>query len=470
MHWLRKQPFQEQYLLDKIVIEELGKIVGENYVITQKEQMLNYLTDESPAAIRPKPGDDLALVKPANTRQVSSIMRLANNYHTAVYPRGGGTGLVGGAVPTSTGIILSMERLDRIEIDKDNMMAIAEAGVTLAKLATEADAAGLSFPAHPGDENAQVGGLVATNAGGSRAVRHGVMRNQVRAIEVVLPTGEIMNLGARVHKNNVGYDLMQLLIGSEGTLGIITRATLRLYPKSEATLTLIVPFDKRRDAFSAVWKISQTAGIPLAMEFVEKELVERTAKYLGTNWPVTAGTFYLIIIMAEADNDRVLSESLKIAAICSKYTNYETFVAEPKRDQDNILRIRSNIYTVLKNETLDILDITVPPAALEKVVESIEHIANARKTYLPVYGHAADGNLHIHIMKNQEAIADTVRDEIYEIATKAGGVITGEHGIGKTRTSKLSRFVSSEELELMRKIKAAFDPNKILNPGTKLQA
>jgi glycolate oxidase len=456
--------------LDKNVIEELGKIVGENYVITRKEQMLNYLTDETPPAVRPKPADDLTLVKPANTQEVSDIMRIANNYHTPVYPRGGGTGLVGGAVPTSNGIILSMERLDKIEVDKDNMMAIAEAGVTLESLATAANAAGFSFPPHPGDENAQVGGLVATNAGGSRAVRHGVMRNQVRAIEVVLPTGGIMNLGGRVHKNNVGYDLMQLLIGSEGTLGVITKATLRLYPKSEATLTLIVPFDKRRDAFSVVSKILQNASTPLAVEFVEKDLVERTAKYLGTNWPVTAGTFYLIIIMAEADNDRVLSESLKVAEICSKATHYETFVAEPKRDQDNILRIRSNIYTVLKNETLDILDITVPPAALEKVVESIEQIASARDTYLPVYGHAADGNLHIHIMKNQEAIADAVRDEIYEIATRTGGVITGEHGIGKTRASKLPKFVSSDELELMRKIKAAFDPNKILNPGTKIQA
>jgi glycolate oxidase len=397
-------------------------------------------------------------------------MRLASKYHTAVYPRGGGTGLVGGAVPTSSGVILSLERLDKIEIDKDNMMAIAEAGVTLEKLESEANAAGFSFPPHPGDENAQVGGLVATNAGGSRAVRHGVMRNQVRAIEVVLPTGRIMSLGARVHKNNVGYDLMQLLIGSEGTLGVITKATLRLYPKSEATLTLIVPFDRRRDAFSVVPKILQNASTPLAVEYVEKELVERTAKYLGTNWPVTAGTFYLIIVMAEEDNDRVLSESLKIAAICSKHTSYETFVAEPKRDQDSILRIRSNIYTVLKNETLDILDITVPPSALEMVIESIEQIVSDRKVYMPVYGHAADGNLHIHIMRNQENVADAIRDEIYQIATRTGGVITGEHGIGKARTSKLSRFMSSEELELMRKIKEVFDPNKILNPGTKLQA
>jgi len=451
------------------VIRELEKIVGEANVVTRKEQMLNYLTDESPAAIRPKPAEDLTLVKPTNTQQVSNVMQLANNHRIAVYPRGAGTGLVGGAVPTTNGIILSLEQMDKIEIDNDNMMAIAEAGVTLEKLANMANASGLSFPPHPGDENAQVGGLVATNAGGSRAVRHGVMRNQVRAIEVVLPTGQIMNLGAKVHKNNVGYDLMQLLIGSEGTLGVITKATLRLYPKSEATLTLIVPFDNRRDALLVVPKILQNASTPLAVEYVDKELVERTAKHLGAKWPITNGKYYLIIIMAEADSDRVLSESLKVAAVCSKHTTYETFVAEPKRDQDNILRIRSNIYVILKNETLDILDITVPPAALEKVIESVEKISIAHNAYLPVYGHAADGNLHIHIMQDQADTADSIRDEIYRIAVRAGGVITGEHGIGKTRAAKLPSFVSSEELELMRKIKAAFDPNNILNPGTKLQ-
>jgi glycolate oxidase len=241
-----------------------------------------------------------------------------------------------------------------------------------------------------------------------------------------------------------------------------------LYPRSEATLTLIVPFDRRREAFSVVPKILQNT--PLAVEYVEKELVKRTARYLGATWPVTAGSFYLIIIMAEGDSDRVLSESLKVATTCSKYTSYETFVAEPRRDQENILRIRSNIYTALKNETLDLLDITVPPASLEETIQSIERIASTHSIYLPVYGHAADGNLHIHIMRNQEPIADALRDEIYGIAIKAGGVITGEHGIGKARVSKLPRFVSSEELGLMRKIKAAFDPNKILNPGTKLEA
>jgi glycolate oxidase len=192
----------------KILIEEFERIVGKPNVVTNIEQMQNYLADETPPSVRPKPANDLALIRPGDTQQVSSMVRLASKSRLAVFPRGGGTGLVGGAVPTRGGIILSMERMNRIEIDEASLVAVADAGVTLGRLANAAEEVGLSFPPHPGDENAQVGGLVATNAGGSRAVRHGVMRNQVMGIEVVLPTGEILNLGGRIHKNNVGYDLM----------------------------------------------------------------------------------------------------------------------------------------------------------------------------------------------------------------------------------------------------------------------
>jgi len=457
--------------MDRFVIEELERAVGKEHVTTNRDQMLNYLADETPPSLRPRSADDLVLVRPADVQQISALLRVANKQRVAVYPRGGGTGLVGGAVPTQDGIILSLERLKRIEIDKENLMAIAEAGVTLGELAKAVDEVGLSFPPHPGDESAQVGGLVATNAGGSRAVRHGVMRNQVRAIQVVLATGEVLSLGARVHKNNVGYDLVQLIIGSEGTLAIITQATLRLYPKSGAAMTLILPYDNRRSAFSSVPKILHDAGTPLAVEYVERDLVERTAKHLTAHWPVTTGKCYLIVIVAEPNRDQALSESLKIAEICRQDTTYEAFGAESKSDQDNILKIRSGIYSALKSETIDLLDITVPPAELERVIEAIDDIAKEHGTHLPVYGHAADGNLHVHIMKEQGqglGIADTVRDSIYEIATKAGGVITGEHGIGKIRAGKLPIYVTEKELELMKSIKSVFDPNDILNPGTKI--
>ena len=368
------------------------------------------------------------MVKPADAQQVSRVLSFANMQRLAVFPRGGGTGLAGGAIPTRNGIILSLERMRRIEIDQENLMAVAEAGVTLGELARQAEMVDLAFPPHPGDESAQVGGLVATNAGGSRAVKHGVMRNQVRGIEAVLPTGEILILGGKVHKDNVGYDLMQLIIGSEGTLAVITKATIQLFPKPGATMTLIQPFDLRRDALSSVPKILKEAGTPLAIEYVERNEIETSAEYLGTHWPVTDGRCYLIIILAEASRDQVLSQSLKIANICKQKAAFETFVAESKPDQDNILKIRSYIYSALKSEMVDILDITVPIAQLERVMEAVERIAAEFNAHVPIYGHAGDGNLHVHIMREDGEDPDVVeklRNEIYGIATRAGGVISG---------------------------------------------
>jgi glycolate oxidase len=455
--------------MEEFVIEKLKSIVGEAYVITERQKMLNYLADESPASIRPSPADDLVLVKPVDAQQVSVVLQLANKHRLAVFPRGGGTGLAGGAIPTRNGIILSLERMKGIELDEENLMAVAEAGVTLGELANEVDKVNLSFPPHPGDENAQVGGLVATNAGGSRAVKHGVMRNQVRGIEVVLATGDILNLGGRVHKNNVGYDLMQLIIGSEGTLGIITKATIQLYPKPGATMTLIQPYETRRDALTSVPKILREAGTPLAIEYVERKEIERSAKHLGARWPVTEGKCFLIIILSESSRDQVLAQSLKIAEICRQYTSHETFVAESKSDQDNILNIRSYMYTALKPDIVDILDVTVPTAQLEPVMESIDRVAAEHTAYIPIYGHAGDGNLHVHIMREEgEGLeyVENLRNEIYGIATRAGGVITGEHGIGKVRIGKLPTVLGKKELELMQDIKRIFDPNGILNPGT----
>ncbi len=459
--------------MDRFVIERLETIVGKSNVTTKIEQIQNYTVDETPAFIRPGAAKNLVLVKPETTLQVSAIMEFANKTVVPVFPRGGGTGLAGGAIPTEDGIILSLEKMRKIEIDKGNMMAVAEAGVTLAEFNENARNAGLSFPPHPGDENAQVGGLIATNAGGSRAVRHGVMRNHVRAIEIVLPSGEIVNLGGKVHKNNVGYDLMQLIIGCEGTLGIITKATIQLYPTLGVSLTLVVPYDNRVAAISSVPKILRGAMPPLAIEYVERDLMERTAKHLGKRWPVTAGKYYLIVIVSEPNRDQALAESLRISEVCRENTPYEVFAAESEADQQDILMVRSNIYTVLKPETLDILDVAVPLAKLEEVIAAIENVAQRAGVTLPLFGHAGDGNVHVHIVREQSEnleYVEPIRNEIYDIAMKAGGVITGEHGIGKVRLETLQRFVGIQELELMKSIKKVFDPNGILNPGTKVPA
>jgi glycolate oxidase len=302
-------------------------------------------------------------------------------------------------------------------------------------------------------------------------VRYGVMRSQVKALEIVTPTGDVLNLGGRLYKNNVGYDLVQLITGSEGTLAVITKVTLRLYPKSAATATMVLPYNSRNDAMSSVQKILRDVGTPLAIEYMEKEVLEITAKHLGEKWPVTVGNYYLIIIIAEASRDQVIPQSVRIREICRENGGLEPFYVESQRDQDKILRIRSNVFYALKAKTLDILDISVPVSELVTVIDSIERIAKRDKLFLPVFGHAADGSLHIHLMEREGDILDdmvALRNEIYKITIDAKGVITGEHGIGKIRTDTLQSCLAKEEIALMVAIKRLFDPNNVLNPGTKI--
>jgi len=453
------------------LLSELESIVGRDQTVTKRESMLNYLSDETPAFMEPKPASDIVVVRPKNTNEVAAIVKLANQHRIPIFPRGGGTGLVGGAVPTKNGIVLSLERLNQIEIDKENMMADVGAGVTLGKLIEASSGEGFSFPPHPGDENAQVGGLVATNAGGSRAVRHGVMRNHVRGLEVILPMGELLHLGGKVHKDNVSYALMQLIIGSEGTLGIVTNATIQLYGKEGASITLVVPFDDRHAAIGTVPSILKQGVAPLAIEYVERDLMERTAKHLGRTWPVRNGNYYLLIIVGEDTREEVLAKSLRISEICKENNALEIFAAESPADQENILSIRSNLYTLLKPDILDILDIVVPISKIEQIVRIIEDISRETGVPLPVYGHAGDGNLHVHIMRKQGKQfqnMDVLTDKIYKATMALGGVITGEHGIGKTRTEKVGQFLEKGEIELIKKLKCLFDPNNIMNPGTKV--
>jgi glycolate oxidase len=450
------------------LVKRLRKVVGKDWVITEREFMEIYLRDETPEPLRPPAASNLILVKPASTKEVSQILELANEEIVPVFPVGGRTGLVGGSVPTEPGIILSLERMGNIEIDQENLMAVVEAGATLGDLIKASEKAGLFFPLHPGDEGAQIGGLIATNAGGVRAVKYGVMRNYVKGIEAVSPTGEILNLGGQLMKNNTGYDLMHLIMGSEGTLCVITKAVIKLYPKSMFMATLIVPFDSRSDAILSVQKVLQSGVTPLAIEYVELKEINEAAKHLNEEWPVQEGKAQLIIILTGTDEDELFSACEKISEISEENKAREAMLAETKEEQDRILRIRSNIYTTLKPHMVDILDVTVPPSRLRDLMNSVDEIARKHGVYLPVYGHAGDGNLHVHIMKGEGKETDyvaTVKKEIYEAGARLGGVITGEHGIGKIRTGEIMRALSEKEWSLMKGIKRLFDPNNILNPG-----
>ena len=287
--------------------DRIRSIIGEDWVITEREYMEDYLRDETPEPVRPSPAENLILTKPSSTKEVSEILKIANEMLIPVFPVGGRTGLVGGCIPTEDGIILSLERMNRITVNRENLTASAEAGATLGDLIKAAEEADLFFPLHPGDEGAQIGGLISTNAGGVRAVKYGVMRNYVRGIEAVLPTGEVLNLGGPLIKNNTGYDLMHLIIGSEGTLCVITKATIRLYPKSRFSATLILPYESRADAIGTVPKILRSGIIPLAIEYVEIDELNRAAEHVGEAWPLQNGRAQLIIILSGSSEDEVYS-------------------------------------------------------------------------------------------------------------------------------------------------------------------
>ncbi len=449
------------------VIRELKSIVGEDWVVSARDAVEGYLYDETAIPIRPQASGDVVVVKPGNVEEISKILSLANEHKVPVFPRGGGTGLVGACIPTISGIVLSLERMNKITIDTENLMAEAEAGATLRDLIEAADNAGLSFPLHPGDEGAQIGGLIACNAGGARAVKTGIMRNYIKGIEVVLPTGEIITLGGKVLKNNVGYDLMQLLIGSEGTLGVITKAWIRLQPREVATATIVIPFESREKALGMVPKIFQEGILPLAIEYVERNLVERVGKELGLTWPCTSGEYQLMIILSESSEEALLEMSEKLLNLCEKVGALEPVVAETRKEQDEILKIRSEIYSTLKPDMVDILDTTVPPAKMIDLIRLVNELEAKYGVYMPVYGHAGDGNLHVHLMKWDgwtEEKYDELRNMIYEETLKLGGTITGEHGIGYLRKKYLERVMDKKAIELMKAIKKIFDPNGILNP------
>lgn len=450
------------------ILSELASIVGDQYVLSDPETIKPYLLDETAPPVRPRPADDIVVVKPESTEQVSRTMKLANDKGIAVFPRGGGTGLCGGAVPSKPGIVMSMERMNKVEIDRENLIAVCEAGVTLRDLAKAAAEFELAFPPHPGDESAQVGAMVATNAGGSRAIKHGIMRGSTRGLEVVLASGEVLRLGWKLQKDNTGYNLMNLFIGSEGTLGIITRAAIKLSPQSAATLTMLIPYNDRYDAIRTVPDILTAGVLPMAIEYVQRKEIVAVEKHLGLEWPAKEGPVFLLIILDGADEEEVLRAAEKISKVSQKHKGLEPIVAESAAEQERILTIRSNIYTALKGESYDILDISLPPPKMADLMDAIDRISEKYGIYIAMYGHAGDGNLHPQMMLKHgvELTAyERAKDEIYAKTTEMGGAITAEHGVGRIRGKFLHYYLSGKEMELMAGIRKVFDPKGTLNPG-----
>ncbi len=466
--------------IDPQAIQALRTIVGERGVVTDPEHMQPYSHDEFAL---PEIGNmPEVVVKPENTQQVSELLRLASQQMLPVTPRGGATGLCGGCVPSRGGISVSMERMTRIlEIDTANQMAVVEAGVTLMDFYAAVEDSGLFFPPHPGDEGAMIGGLIATNAGGARAVKYGVIRNYIRGLQVVLPSGEVIRPGGKLMKSSTGYNLINLFIGAEGTLGIITQAVIQLMPKPAVTRSLIVPYSDLQASIDTVPEIIKAKIQPLAVEFIPREVVTITERMLNRSWPVSQGTTYLLVILDAPSEEEMDKLSEAVAEVCMAHEAMDVYVADSAQKQDQVLGIRSKIYEAIKERNIETLDIVVPRAEIARHVARIQEVQKKHGLWLPTYGHAADGNVHTHIMsarldeKSGEILPlpdeewkprlEEVREDLYQDCRRRGGMISGEHGIGLVKKAYLSYVLSGEEIALMKRIKQAFDPLHIMNPG-----
>jgi glycolate oxidase len=456
----------------------LEAVVGKAHVVSDPEAMEPYGHDEF--SLRDIARMPRLVVRPETEFQAAEVLKIANAAKVPVTPRGGATGLCGGCVPSPGGIVLSLERMGRIlEIDADNQMAVAEAGARLADFATAVEYAGLYFPPHPGDESAMLGGLVATNAGGSRAVKYGTIRNYVRGLEVVLPTGEIIRPGGKLLKSSTGYSLMHLFIGSEGTLGLITKVILQVMTKPALTRSLVVPFAELEQAVETVPLLLKRGIVPMAVELLELEPIILTEEHLPKKWPTRLGTSHLLIIL-DADTEETMDRlSQAVADVCLEKDALNIFIAENAARQEEVMAIRSKIYEAIKSGTVEILDISLPRAQMAPHIRRVGEIARRYGMWLPTFGHAADGNVHTHIMKVGYADGrmvpvpedewrpkvDPVRRELFEDCRERGGVISGEHGIGLVKKPYLSLVLDETQIGLMRAVKRTFDPNGIMNPG-----
>jgi glycolate oxidase len=457
---------------------ELAELLGANNVVQEKEALQDYSHDEfAPPWLTAYPE---VVVKPQTTRQVSGIVKIAARERIPVTPRGGGTGLTGACVPLRGGMALSLEKMKKVvEIDGENMMATVEAGLTLGEFFGAIEERGLFFPPHPGDESAQIGGVIATNAGGARAVKYGVIRNFIKGLEVVMPDGTVLTMGGKLLKNSTGYSLMNLVIGSEGTLCVVTRAVVSLIAPPKSMATLIIPFEDLHRAVSVVPLIMKGGVLPMAVEFMEKDVIFVAEKYLGLAWPCRQGTADLMIILDGDGEEGIMKSAEAIADTCLANGAMDVFIAENRQKQAEILKIRSELYETMKAHTIEVLDVCVPRSSIATYVDRVHEIADRHGTWLPTVGHAADGNVHTQILDAtwsndswvelpgvawKEKYHQIVR-EIHQVGKDLGGVISGEHGIGLAKKQYLAASIGEEQVAVMRAIKKAIDPDSIMNPG-----
>jgi glycolate oxidase len=464
------------------IVNELKKIVGEKNTIFEDKNKLKEYGMDTLSLITGVVADPEVAVRPESTEQVSAVMKLASQYNIPVTARGAGTGLAGSAIPTSRGIVLSLEKMNRIlEIDTVDRVAVVEAGVITKDLCRKVEEFGLMYAGYPmSTESSFIGGNVATNAGGAKVIKYGNTRKHILGLEVVLATGEILELGGRFRKSTWGYDLMETIIGSEGTLAIVTKVIVNLIPGGGKTLDLIVPFPDTETAVQAVAKMIVEGNIfPVAVEFMDRMSLTFSAKHHEISLPFTerddVGAF--LIIQLHGKNQEELDETYeKAGELCLGNGALDVFAAESRHDSEKIWKVREEYspgFRFLgKMVYANPGDLIVPFSKIPEMMKELKRVEKKYNTTIAAVGHIADGNLHTHFFKpddvppeNWTEYAKRIYDDLTESALKLGGVGSGEHGIGLLKKEIFLKIKSPAEIEVMRGIKKAFDPQGILNPG-----
>lgn len=454
-------------------LNELRKIVGEAQLFTDDFSRGKYGRDETEDLVFPPD----VVVKPGSTEEVSEIVKFCNRHNIPITPRGAGTGLSGGALPIYNGIVLSLERFNKlIAIDEQNLQACVEPGVINEVFQNEVAAKGLFYPPDPASKGSCfLGGNVAESSGGPKCVKYGTTRDYILNLEVVLPTGEIIQTGANTLKNSTGYNLTQLMVGSEGTLGIVTKIYVRLIPKPSQDLLLLVPFRNLDEACKAVSEIFRSGFTPSALELMERDALDWVSRFAGSDAiKITDDIQAHLLIEVDGNDVTVLMNDITaISELLAKYDIAEILFAESAAQKNELWKLRRKINEAVKaNAISKELDTVVPRAALPQLVRTVKRVGHKYNFASVCYGHAGDGNLHVRIirgeMPEEKWHGDYIKTAIAEIFTECkrlGGTISGEHGIGLIQQDYMSIVFEEKALELQRGIKKLFDPNHILNPG-----
>ena len=454
------------------IILALQNICGSDNVFFDSNNLDNYSYDETEDLKFPP----AVVVKPRTSEEISNILKLANEKRIPVTPRGAGTGLSGGALPVFGGILLSTERMNEIIfIDEKNHQVTTEPGVITEVLQNGVAAKNLYYPPDPASKGSSfIGGNVAENSGGPHAVKYGVVKDYVLNLEMVLPTGEIIWTGANVLKNSTGYNLTQLIVGSEGTLGIVTKIVLRLIPLPKLDVLMLFPFLKMEEACHAVNEIFLAGVTPSAIEFMERDAIDWVMKFSGDfNLPVEENIeAHLLIELDGNDAGQLQRESEKLFSVLGQFRTGEVLFAETEAEKNRLWKMRRSVAEAVKvNSVYKEEDTVVPRAALTDLLTGVKKICTTFGIQSVCYGHAGDGNLHVNLIKGNlstdqwEKEVPVAIKKIFELVVSLGGTLSGEHGIGWVQKNFMPLAFTNVQLDLFRKIKSAFDPNQILNPG-----